>query len=239
MATASAIGLGVAAVGGIVKTVSGAKQKREAQNELDNYQRQELQNYYEDLQVSTLGSDLQREELARSQATSVDALRSGGVRGLVGGLGQVQQQGNQVARGIGANLDEQQKAINQQIAAEDSRLQGVREQRENAYIGGLNQQRQAGEANFYGGLGDIAGVGLATASAAQKGALDFPRGKQETLAQQGFGIAPAQAGAVQNPYNPLDSLVGVRQPVSAIGAGLGYRHQPQPIQNLSPTYRNY
>lgn len=43
------------------------------------------------MRVSTLGAQLNTREAQRRFATSVDALRSGGVRGVVGGLGAQEQ----------------------------------------------------------------------------------------------------------------------------------------------------
>jgi hypothetical protein len=56
-------GLGV--VSGLSQMISGSKEKRDAQRALENYQRQQLKNVQENRTVSTLGSDLQREEQQR------------------------------------------------------------------------------------------------------------------------------------------------------------------------------
>src|SRR4051812_36276776 len=109
MGAASAIGAGLGIAGGLYNTIAGAKEKRAAQNALNNYDRQELTNSFEGAQVSQLGSDNQREDLARNVATSVDALRSGGARTLVGGIGRLNAGANAVNAKIAADLDQQQK----------------------------------------------------------------------------------------------------------------------------------
>jgi len=74
----AAVAGGLGVVNGLSQMISGSKEKNQARNALENYQRQQLENVQEDRTVSTLGSDLQREEAARLAATQVDALRGGG-----------------------------------------------------------------------------------------------------------------------------------------------------------------
>jgi hypothetical protein len=154
---------GVAAVGGIVKGVMGAKQASKARKAIDSYQRQDLTNIYEDLSVSTKGAELQREELARATATSIGALQQGGIRGVLGGIGKVQEQNIAASRQIGADLDIQQKEIERLQAGDEARIQQITEQREQADLAGLGQQLSVGQQNLMGGIGDIAGAASAFA----------------------------------------------------------------------------
>src|SRR6056300_1446580 len=102
---AGAVTAGVGLAGGVAQFFSGRKMKREAQSAIDNFEWQDLNNAYENVQISTVGSDLQREEAARRMATTTDALRAGGNRALVGGLGRAQAQNILMNREIGADLD--------------------------------------------------------------------------------------------------------------------------------------
>ncbi len=145
----------IGAAGGIVKMISGAKHAREARQALENYQRQNLENVFRGLSVSTRGADLQREELARAQATSVGALRAGGARNLIGGVGQIHGQSIAGARQIGADLDIRQKEIDQLRAGDEARIRQMQEQREQADLAGLGQQYNVGRQDLFGGLGDI------------------------------------------------------------------------------------
>ena len=117
MAAATSIAMaGVGVLGSGYQMIKGAKDARDAKNALDNYQRQELRNVAQDLQVSTLGSDLQREEQARLAASQVGALQGSGVRGVIGGLGRVEA-GNQMMNAqIAADLDQQQRQIDMSLA---------------------------------------------------------------------------------------------------------------------------
>lgn len=146
----------IGAVGGIAKSIMGAKQARQARKAIDAYDRQELTNVYGELSVSTMGADLQREELARATATGVQALQQGGVRGLVGGLGRLQAGNIQQSRQIGADLDIQQKEIDQLRAGDEGRIQQMTERREEADLAGLGQQLMVGQQNLMSGIGDIA-----------------------------------------------------------------------------------
>jgi hypothetical protein len=155
-------GVGVLASG--IQAIQGAKQRRDAQQELENYQRQELANVAEGLQVSTLGADLQREEQARLAATQVGALQGAGVRGLVGGLGRVEAGNQMVNRQIAADLDAQQKQIDQMMAQDKANIRGMQEQREASDIAGLSSQYNAGNAMLWQGIGGIAQSGISAIS---------------------------------------------------------------------------
>jgi len=145
----------IGGVGGIAKTIMGAKQAAQAREAIENYQRQELTNVYGGLSVSTLGADLQREELARATATGVQALRQSGTRGLIGGLGRLQAGNIRQSRQIGADLDVQQKQIDLLRAQDEGRIRAMTERREEADLAGLGQQQMVGQQNIFSGIGDI------------------------------------------------------------------------------------
>lgn len=153
----------IAATGALasgIQAISGAKQRRDAKNALENYERQNLENVAEGLQVSTLGSDLQREEQARLAASQVGALQGAGVRGLVGGLGRVEAGNQMTNREIGANLDAQQKQIDQMYAQDQANIRGMQEQREVGDISALSSQYNAGNAMMWQGIGGITQSGM-------------------------------------------------------------------------------
>lgn len=163
MGVASAITGGLSAGMGIYNTIAGAKQKRDAQKALEDYNRQELKNTAENLQVSTLGADLQKEEQARLSATQVDALQGAGTRGLIGGLGRVESGSQKVNAEIASDLDKQQKDIDVMKAQDDERIRALQEGRHNANVSALSSQYnsgadavQMGIGQTIGGLGSIA-----------------------------------------------------------------------------------
>ena len=156
--TGAVIG-GVSALGGIYQSIEGAKQAREAKDALNALPIPDLQNPYEGLQVSQLGANLQREEGARQFATGVDALRSGGIRGVIGGLGQLNEQQNLQNRQIAANLDEQQKQIDFAKAGDQANIRAMKEARYQGNVAALSSQISAGKAQEMQGIhGAIQGL---------------------------------------------------------------------------------
>ena len=189
----------IAATGALasgIQAISGAKQRRDAKNALENYERQNLENVAEGLQVSTLGSDLQREEQARLAASQVGALQGAGVRGLVGGLGRVEAGNQMTNREIGANLDAQQKQIDQMYAQDQANIRGMQEQREVGDISALSSQYEAGNAMMWQGIGGIAQSGMSALS----GGLGGGAGTEgATGATGGTARSTAMKNALTNP----------------------------------------
>lgn len=145
MGLASGLSAGIGVLGGVSNMISGAKQASDAKNALENYERQKLENIAEGLQVSTLGSDLQREEQARLASGQVASAREGGARTMIGSLGRIEAGNQAVNRQIGADLDAQQKAIDQMRAEDEARIRSMQENREIGDISALSSQITAGE----------------------------------------------------------------------------------------------
>jgi len=159
------IGAGVAALGSAANIFAGASRSSKAQKVLENFKRQELKNITAGMRVSTLGAELQTQEAQRRFATSVDALSSGGVRGLVGGLGQQEQSQQAEQQRIAAGLDEQQIRIDQMAAEDEARMRSIQEGRESAAIAGLGMEVAAGRNQVAQGIGGIAQAGMSMVSA--------------------------------------------------------------------------
>ena len=162
--TATAIALGVSAAASTAQAVSGAARASKAKKALENFQRQELRNVTEGMRVSTLGAELQTQEAQRRFATGVEALRSGGVRGVVGGLGVMEQQQQQLQQQISADLDQQQQQIEQARAQEEANIRAMQEQRDSSQIAGLGAEIAAGRQAVNAGLTGLAQTGLAAAT---------------------------------------------------------------------------
>lgn len=199
--TAIAIGAGVAAAGGAAQAISGAARARRAKKAIDSFQRQDLNNAFSDMRVSTLGAELQTEEAQRRFATSVDALASGGVRGLVGGLGRQEQLQQQSQRAIAAGLDMQQTQIDRLRAQDEVRLRQMQESREEQQLGALYGELAAGRQGVQAGLGSIVQAGGSFAAAGMKPTeIGGPRAKDLTALAS---TAPA-ANLIQQGQNPIN-----------------------------------
>jgi hypothetical protein len=175
MAAATSIAMaGVGVLGSGYQAIKGAKDARDAKRALDNYERQEFNNVAEGLQVSTLGADLQREEQARLAATQVGALQGAGSRGVIGGLGRVEAGNQMTNRQIGADLDAQQKQIDQIYAQDQASIRSMQETREQQDIAGLSSQYNAGNQMMWNGIGGLAQTGISGLGALGGGGIGTP-----------------------------------------------------------------
>lgn len=154
----------VAVAGGAFQAISSAKQAREAKNALQDLKIPTPTNIAEGLQVSTAGANLQKEVLGRQFSSGVDALRSGGIRGVIGGLGALSKDEQLATKQIGADLDMQQKQIDQIRVQDNQRIQGVEEQRYQNDVAALSSQYNAGQQGMMQG---ISGMAQGIASGAQ------------------------------------------------------------------------
>lgn len=197
-AITAGVGAAAGAAGGIAKFYEGRDMQRKAQQAIDNFQWKELTNPYKNLQVSTLGSDLQREEQSRMAATSVNALRQGGNRAIIGGLGRVESQNNMVNRQIGAGLDQQQKQIDFAAAQDDTRIREMEERRQANELQGYGQQLNVGMNTKYGGIADISN-GISSIGQSMMTIGSMPKGAGNTLGTSGSGITPPAGNGFSTP----------------------------------------
>lgn len=196
MAAITSASLGVAAAG--YSIYEGEQKKKRAKDELNNYERQDLVNAYENIEISTIGSDLQREETQRTVATIVDSLQGGGSRAITSSLPQIQAGVNQSNRQIQKDLDDQVKQREYAISGEDSRIMGIKEHRDSQNIQALSSQYDAGNQNVWNGVnGAIAATGSLGRTLSGDASTTSTRGPQS--ASLSNSITPA-------PYNPFDSI---------------------------------
>jgi hypothetical protein len=194
MGAGAAVSGGLGLVGGISNMISGAKQANEAERALENYERQKLTNIADGLQVSTLGSDLQREEQARLASGQIGALREGGTRSLIGGLGKVEAGNQRVMQQTAADLDMQQRQIDQMQAEDQARIRSMQENREIGDISALSSQVNTGNQMQANGFSQIA-QGTSMLGGA------FGAGKQaEGATQGGFTTSGNPTGGTNSFY---------------------------------------
>jgi hypothetical protein len=167
------LGVGLSAY----QAIDGANRKRKAQNELSDYERQTLDHAYKDIKISTMGSDLLREENARTTADMVDATQLGGTRAIIGGIPRIVATTNQINQKAAEMLDGQVMKRDYAIAQDNARIEGITENRDIANIAGLSSQVEAGRQDMWNGFSS------ALSSAAYMG-----RGLKELRADSGIGI---------------------------------------------------
>lgn len=207
-AVAAGIGGITSTIGGLSRMASGAKMMRNAQEAINKYRRQKLQNAYQDVGVSRLGADLQRQENARMAATSVDALRSAGVRGL-GAVGSVQRNTQAMNQGIAADLDRQRQGINMAQAQDNAQIRAMQEQREREDLAGLGRQLEVGRQDKFGGIQDIS-----------QGMLSLGSIGLNAAGGMGAGGARPQLSPVQTNPAGLAPTPGYSLPVPTQPAGI-------------------
>lgn len=233
----AAIGIGASALGGIAQTISGISRTNKAKKALAGFERQRLSNITEGMRVSTAGAQLQTQEAQRRFATSVDALRSGGVRGLVGGLGQMEQQQQFQQQQIAADLDQQQQQIEMMRAEDEGRIRSMVEARETAAIAGMGAELQNARQTTNAGISGIAGAGLAAFTAGvpagelAKGAVDATgAAKFASSLKSGIDAGKTALGAIDS-FN----MANANQNVNPL---LTPKNPFTPPQNYSSSFGN-
>ena len=194
VATAAAlIGTGISAF----QTIKGASDKKAAQSAMDNYRRVELDNPYKNIQLSTYGTDIMRQDAALNLATLSDDARSAGVRGVMGAIPKLQAGYNKVSQQIGIDLEKQDLDRQYAVAQGDERILRMKEQRDNQNINAISSQYNAANEDFNRGLWGVAS------------------GLTSWANQADFGGFTPQVSSVNAGIQP----VGV-QPIGLSGGGL-------------------
>lgn len=206
--TTAALGIGMAGL----QVAKGIKDTKNAKRELSQYERQELDNAYKDIQISTLGSDLLREENARTSAGLTDAARMGGSRSIIGAIPKVVGATNEINQKAAKMIDGQVIDREYAIAQDNARIEGITERRDEQNIGALGSQVMAGEQNTWSGIMGVAsGLGnLSRTLSAEKG-----ENSEERQAQEGFDGRTAGVNAPSfGTQNPVASLPAFNTPYS-------------------------
>tara|TARA_R110002074_G_scaffold189465_6_gene355274 strand:- start:1464 stop:2099 length:636 start_codon:yes stop_codon:yes gene_type:complete len=201
----SIIAGGVSVLAGVTQSIIAGKKASKMQKAIDSYQRQELTNAYADTQVSKYAANLQREELARNTASSIQALRSGGVRAL-GAVGGLQEANINTARQIGADLDKQQNNIELLRARDEARIQGLQENREIADLAGMGNELNTQRQNQANGI-NTAISGLATVAGGMMGGGGSTGFATDTRGFQSQVQNVQSAGVVTNMAKPVGTLM--------------------------------
>ncbi|MCL1653792.1 hypothetical protein M2T28_14300 [Elizabethkingia miricola] len=197
MPAAAAVVGGVVGIGsGLAQSIGAGRRAKRIQEQIDNYQRQTLQNPYNTLQVSTMGADLQREDLARSMATNANLLSMGGSRGLVGGLPNLMAQQVAAEQQIAANLD-QQYIQNQNMKAQgNAMVQQMQEQRERDDLLGLGNELNNARQERTNGINTMVQSGLGLANAAASGVFSGDTGNNSNInSNNPLGLTTVLPGA--------------------------------------------
>lgn len=219
----AAVGLGLS----VYQTVDAKKKQKEAEKAAKEFERQQLKNPYEDLQVSTLGAQLQQQNLNNQVGTAVDTLRAGGTRAILGGLPTIYDNVIQANNQIAAGLDQQYNQ-NQQLSAQGKAMvQNMQEQRDTADLLGIGNAIDTYRNEYNQGLGNIVKSGTALVQAGQAAGIGSGGSQNNSESSSGNDWSNSLNGLNFN----NSKIQPTNQPTNAIQANL--------YQNQLDQYGNY
>jgi len=237
IATGTAIlaGAALTAAGSAGNMIKGAKRAKDAQKALNNFKRQELKNVTEGMRASTLGAEFETKRAQSRFESNVDALRSGGVSGLVGGLGDVTAKDQAMQAQIGIRQDQKQEQIDKFAREDQQRIREIQEGRESAAIAGLGQEIAAGKDQQQQGIAGIAEAGMSVLTAglngqlggatdgvaqAQKAAANYAGTAAQKVGASKAAASAAFKGGFTEANNPLTRAAFTAP--NPLGNGVGY-----------------
>ena len=152
MAAISSIIAGTAMAGGLAQTISGLSDKAKAKKALDSLEAPELDNAFKDIQISTVGSDIMREENARTTSNLIDSAQSGGVRSVMGAVPKIQAFNNNANQETRKYIDDQVINRDYSIANQEGNIQRIEENRYQGELQGLGQMYNVANQQMWSGI---------------------------------------------------------------------------------------
>lgn len=143
---AAVTGVAISAAVAGYSIYQGEKKKSEAKKAMNNLDQQALTNVYEDIPISTAGSDYLKEQNSRTTAQLVGATRNAGIRGVLSAVPKIQAMSNDANKEGQVYLDNQVNERNKLIASDNRRIQGMEEQRYNQELAGIGNLMEVGQA---------------------------------------------------------------------------------------------
>ena len=208
--------------------IQGANETQAGYDALENFDRQALTNAYNNIGISTYGSDLIREENARNSATVVDSASGGGIRGIMGILGRVQANNNLSNARAVADLDGQDIRRKYASAGDNVRIQNMQEQRDNLDLEGIGQMINNGkqkEAEGQRGMMNAMSMGMGSGGGSGGGSDGQVQGQAQGRFSQfsGNSFGGSQVGGGSGGGGGMfSSFSGNSFGGSEVGGGLNY-----------------
>ena len=151
---------GIGAATSVASAISGGIKSNDALDALNNLETPDNRNPYRDVEVSTLGSDIIREEGQRRTANILDTLQSGSARNMFTALPQLMASGNQISERAAMNIDGQMIKRENAIAGYEVEKNRIDEKRYQDDIAGLGGLYEYGQNEMYNGIsGTFNGLG--------------------------------------------------------------------------------
>lgn len=157
----------------MAQTAQGLSDANKAKKAIENFKRQDIDdNPYANIQISTEKADQQTRANLSSSATSVEALRRGGTRAVIGGIPKVNENSILLQNIISADIERQDVQRQQLIARGEESIRNIRENRETRALAGLGQQLQSGRQTALNGASNIVRGGLSLSTQSFGGGND-------------------------------------------------------------------
>jgi len=177
VATATAIALGVAAVGSGYQIYKGEQQQDEASKASGDISAKLAgvteANQFQDLEIPTLGLDMAQENIQARQQAEIQGLREAGAAGLLGGLTASSENARKADLELAAEAQKAQYQRDLMVKQNAQQLESNRAQRQFGMYGnelaGAQTARAEGAALSGAGVSGLINVGLQGASIATGG----------------------------------------------------------------------
>ena len=141
------------------------KKKSDAKKQIEAFERQEFNNPFENLKISTLKADQETDANLSRNATSVDALQRGGTRAVLGGIPKVNESNVLLQNLISQDIEKQDRENKLLLAKGEQNITDLRERREESALLGLGQQLQSARQDSANGVASLVSGGLSFANA--------------------------------------------------------------------------
>ncbi len=177
VATAAAIGLGIAAAGSGYQIYQGEQAKSEASKAAEQAAAKMAgvteANEFQDLQIPTLGLDMAQENIQARQAGEIQALQDIGAAGVLGGLTASSENARRADLDLAAEAQRAQYQRDLAVKQNAQQIESNRAQRQFGMYGGqlsgAQTARAEGAAMSNAGLAGLINVGMQGASLGMSG----------------------------------------------------------------------
>lgn len=211
IATATAIGLGIAAAGSATQIIQGANAKSEADQAANNAANQlariQEADKFKNLQVPTLGLELAQQNLQVSEANQLRGLQeAGGAAGVLGGLTALNQQSRAQDLQLANQANQMQYQRDAMLAQNAQEIEQNRAQRESALassrLAGAQTASAQNAANVQAGIAGLGQLGGQMALAAYKNQPLYDTATETGLNQNGTVTGQQAAVNAQKAFAP-------------------------------------
>jgi hypothetical protein len=214
-------GTGLAIAGTAISaatSIGGAIQTGNAKKALDNLDVPTLENPFDNARISTMGSDIIKEEGQRRTANILGTLQGGDARNMFTALPSLVAMNNQINQQAALDIDRQMLNREDKKAEYEGRLNDIEEQRYQGELAGYGTLMNVGQQNMWNGInGAITSMGALGRSmdSNQSGVLNpeakviggdlKPAGLSSNYAYSRSSLTPAgiQDLGIQNPFPKL------------------------------------